>query len=670
MSPDVTSVTTARGEAWRLLANVGWFAIPVRVDRRPDGTKDVRPLVRWGSFADGSWDEAALERAWAGHEDAPGLAVLTGVRAGIFAADADSPQAEERLLRDVPRSPSFRSRRGIKVILRYPSGGHVPHGAGVLGEHLDVISDGGLLVLPPTGGYDWLPSASAFDVPPAEAPGWILRALQERTRERREPVAVGGGPIQEGERNATLTRICGKLNRALGPEDAAQVLLSVNQFRCSPPLPEKEVLAIASSVARYTAEEVEQEETGPTPPPWPELEPEALHGLAGEVVSKIEPHTEADTAALLVDFLACFGSAAGSEAHAAAEGAEHPARIWPVTVGRTSKARKGSARRLIDRVFELVDPAWVDDRRILGLGSGEGLVADLAGEQADVRRLVVEEEFARILKVAERQGSTLTTTLRQAWDDVGRLGNRTKIDNLKVPRSHVSVIGHITLEELRASLTATELANGFANRFLFVLARRSKLLPEGGMVPERDLIYLADLVRAHLLEARQIRRRLRRTPDAAKVWEKLYRELAEDDPPGLLGAVTARAEAHVLRLSVAYALADGRTEIDVPHVRAAWALWQYCAASARYIFGEVLGDPKADALLAAITEAGPRGMTLTQQRDLFGGHVPGDELAAIRRRLEEPGKIVTVERATGGRPVRVSLLSVLSAQTRKGSSEG
>lgn len=129
--------------------------------------------------------------------------------------------------------------------------------------------------------------------------------------------------------------------------------------------------------------------------------------------------------------------------------------------------------------------------------------------------------------------------------------------------------------------------------------------------------------------------------------------------------MTARAEAHVLRLSVAYALAEVRAEIDVPHVRAAWALWRYCAASARYIFGEVLGDPKADALLAAIAEAGPRGVTFNEQRDLFGRHVSSDELTAIRRRLEEAGKIRTEHRGTGGRPVGVSLLSALSAQTRK-----
>ncbi len=241
----------AHGESWSLFARLGWFAVPVRVDRRPDGSKDIQPLVRWRELADGPRDEGGLERAWAGQKSASGLAVLTGERAGIFAVDADSPEAEERLLRDLPRTPSFRSRRGLKAIFRYPAGERVPHGAGVLGTSLDTISDGGLLVVPPTPGYEWLPSLGPSDVPVAEPPAWIRRAAADREREHRQPVAVTDAPIVEGERNATLARIAGALVRWLGPKDATQVLLATNATRCAPPLPDREVLGIARSVSRY-----------------------------------------------------------------------------------------------------------------------------------------------------------------------------------------------------------------------------------------------------------------------------------------------------------------------------------------------------------------------------------------------------------------------------------
>jgi hypothetical protein len=53
------------------------------------------------------------------------------------------------------------------------------------------------------------------------------------------------------------------------------------------------------------------------------------------------------------------------------------------------------------------------------------------------------------------------------------------------------VAGDVTLEELRRVLTSTEAANGFANRFVHVLARRTKRLPSGGNLDDRDLYDLA-----------------------------------------------------------------------------------------------------------------------------------------------------------------------------------
>jgi hypothetical protein len=39
--------------------------------------------------------------------------------------------------------------------------------------------------------------------------------------------------------------------------------------------------------------------------------------------------------------------------------------------------------------------------------------------------------------------------------------------------------------------------------------------------------------------------------------------------PGLLGAVTARAEAQCVRLALLYTLLDGKANIEVPHLDAA-----------------------------------------------------------------------------------------------------
>ena len=55
---------------------------------------------------------------------------------------------------------------------------------------------------------------------------------------------------------------------------------------------------------------------------------------------------------------------------------------------------------------------------------------------------------------------------------------------MRATAPHLSVISHITVDELRAEITRTSCVNGFLNRFLFACVRRSKVLPFGGAVPE------------------------------------------------------------------------------------------------------------------------------------------------------------------------------------------
>src|SRR5205814_1462356 len=124
-------------------------------------------------------------------------------------------------------------------------------------------------------------------------------------------------------------------------------------------------------------------------------------------------------------------------------------------------------------------------------------------------------------------------------------------------------VGHVTAEELRRSLRAVEIANGLANRFLFGLVRRSKRLPNGGTLDGDQLAPMAAAVGRALARGRALSR-LRRSTEADQHWARLY-DSFDDDVDGVLGSLTARAEAHVLRLSVAYAALDGSSVITVEH---------------------------------------------------------------------------------------------------------
>jgi hypothetical protein len=116
-----------------------------------------------------------------------------------------------------------------------------------------------------------------------------------------------------------------------------------------------------------------------------------------------------------------------------------------------------------------------------------------------------------------------------------------------------------------------------------------------------------------------------------------------------------------LRLSVVYAGLDGTSEIDAPHLKAAWAVWRFCEDSAAYIFESATGDEVADRLLRSLREAAPAGLDGTQQRDLFGRHVSGDRLANARQQLEDLGLAETVTEDTGGRPRIITFANATEA---------
>jgi Protein of unknown function (DUF3987)/Bifunctional DNA primase/polymerase, N-terminal len=391
---------------------------------------------------------------------------------------------------------------------------------------------------------------------------------------------------------------------------------------------------------------------------WPDsLQSDAFYGVAGDLVRTIEPHTEADPAALLVQFLTVFGNIVGRRAHFKAEADRHGMNLFVMIVGETSKGRKGSSWSHVRRIAEGVDHEWSGGRIQQGLSSGEGLIwavrdpiykrepirksgrvvsyqnvtAD-CGVQ-DKRLLVLEAEFASVLKILDREGNTLSATLRQAWDN-GTLRILTKNSPAQATGSHISMVGHITGDELRRYLTATEKGNGFANRILWVCARRSKSLPEGGALDRSALQEIISRI-ARAVEFARSTDELRRSSKARNLWGEVYPGLSAGRP-GLLGAVTSRAEAQVMRIASIYALLDSSDVIKEVHLRAALALWRYAEQSARCVFGDSLGDPVADQLLRALRKS-TAGLTRTDIRDLFGRNRRAEEIETALTSLDHCG---------------------------------
>lgn len=403
---------------------------------------------------------------------------------------------------------------------------------------------------------------------------------------------------------------------------------------------------------------------------WPVLDDAALHGLCGDVVKLLEPHTEADRVALLVSFLSEAGTMLNRGPHLILDGVFHPLLFWPVLVGNSSKSRKGTAGKRIQTLVSLADPTWTRGEAKGTLSSGEGLAFAVRDAQykeepvkvsgmptgdtqtvlvdsgvEDKRLFLVQSEFGAVLRVMAREGNSLSGVLRDAWDGL-TLAPMTKANRVRATDPHIGIVAHVTKDELLRNLTDTEASNGFGNRYAWFVVRRSKELPFSSNPSDAALLQLATRMGKALQGARSFGT-IGLTDLAREAWKAVYHELSADRP-GMAGALLARGEAHVMRLSALYACLDGHASIGLVHLKASLSLWQYAEESTRLIFGDSLGNPIADTILRALRASGE--ISDSQVSDLFGRHLSSAKLEQSKTVLLTAGLAHCVSIETGGRP--------------------
>jgi hypothetical protein len=419
------------------------------------------------------------------------------------------------------------------------------------------------------------------------------------------------------------------------------------------------------------AEDEALEIPGPFEPIHPVLSPSCFYGPLGEITEAIAPHTEADRAAILTQMITGFGSLVGYSPHFWVGSTCHYTNLFTCIVGRTSKARKGTSFSYIREGFKIIEPAWVLDRIHSGASSGEGIIwsvrdpitkneplkdkGKFTGEYvqviidqgiSDKRLLLLENEFARPLTVMGRDHNTLSEILRDAWDHMP-LESMSKHDPGRAQQAHISIVAHITAKELIALLKDHAFFNGFANRFLWVCARRANYLPEPPSFADLELASYFEYLKKVALWASQVGE-MERHEAARKIWNERYRELsAEGD--GKFGAATDRAEAQVLRLAMIYALSTGARVIDVQAQEAAFAMWKYCEDSARFLFDDTLTKSEAKRILAGLRFK-LEGMTNSEiHNQIFKRNVPARLIKQILESLKALGVVTSQQESTGGR---------------------
>ena len=403
----------------------------------------------------------------------------------------------------------------------------------------------------------------------------------------------------------------------------------------------------------------------------PHLAKEAYYGLAGKIVGRILPETEADPAALLTSLLIYCGTYIGPDgAYFVVEGDRHYCKDNAVLVGMTAVGRKGVSQGRIEELMRAVDLPFVIDNQTSGLSTGEGLVNEVRDKRTkinedgevevidegveDKRLLVTEAEFASPLTLMRREGNTLSHIVRNAWDN-RQLRFITKSNPVRSTDSHISILGHITENELKMHLTEEKLGGGIANRFMFMLVHRSKILPHGGNpdpVPEEMKRKLKDALQWGR-EAGEIP--LSREPDpvqhhisARELWEEIYGPLSEGEK-GLIGSVISRGYAHVRRVATIYAVLDRSPVVEVDHLLAGLAVWQYAEDSARAIFGTLTGNSMEDQILEELEFRGEEGLSKTEISDLFKRNTEAQKINAALKNLLDDGRVVRRTEEGSGR---------------------
>jgi len=466
----------------------------------------------------------------------------------------------------------------------------------------------------------------------------------------------------------------------LEPDDVADIPRQVKNAFATPATPgyaaaeaatiDFEASGPREAVADEGEEYLEDLEAMPLPelpqlPPRPDLF--LRHGVIGHFMRIVEPETEAHPVALGAALVAAVGNCIGRGPFTMVGRTPHRANLFVCVTGNTASARKGTGADIIADCMKPADEYWATYCQSPNLVSGEGVIDALrdrvvklvpkkGGPPDDFEEVVVDpgvddkrllitcSELAAVLKAASRECNTLSQILRELWDGktcrtLAKNCARTATD------PHLSIVAHVTRQELLRVAKASDIFGGLMNRFVFVLSERVRLLPHGGNLD--DLGAIPSRIADTIDHGRTVGR-MSRSPAADRLWETAYPELTTPTGSELLVAILRRGDAQVLRLSMLTALVAGRAVIEEDDVAAALDLWRYSAASATAIFGGV-----EDALFNRVAEAiaATPGITRSRLHERLGWKLGSAQLVETLGRVQAAGAARCDKEKTAGRPV-------------------
>jgi hypothetical protein len=311
----------------------GWSVFPLR-------PRDKRPLIEWKEFQTRMATEEEIAKWFLGTKN--NIGIVTGKISDLTVLDCDSEEAiafvekkRVRLTKQVQTSNGrhyyFRYLQGSTNFQSHPEW-----------QKIDLRSEGGYVAAPPSihpsgAAYAWMNGVDAIE----ESPCWLLPTEKSLTPQPSVTATQDyWAPAVYPGRNKALTRLAGHLLPNNSTHEALAMCRAWN-LQNTPPLPDDELIQTVNSIAQAEARKadlnshfslISQERI------WPQLAPEALHGIVGDIVRTIAPHTEADPVTLIAHTIAEFSAIIRRSAFTKIDGYQSPLVFWPVLVGNTSKA--------------------------------------------------------------------------------------------------------------------------------------------------------------------------------------------------------------------------------------------------------------------------------------------------------------------------------------------
>jgi len=253
-------------------AEWGWSLIPVHgIDKsgactcsNPKCEHPGKHPAIFNGVNGASNDVEILEKNWRNQADL-NLGLATGEESGVLVIDIDGPDAKAAWdsFGPCPDTLTVNTGKGIHLYFKHPAGKSFKNSVSGIAPHIDVRSNGGYVIVPPSRHY----SGRTYEFvdpaqPIASPPDWLIKRLDalegSRTTEGRERAKLSllkmTEGVAEGQRNNSVTAFFGKLlsmhRHGLDPLIAKRATWAFNKTFCKPPLSAEEVDQIIESISK------------------------------------------------------------------------------------------------------------------------------------------------------------------------------------------------------------------------------------------------------------------------------------------------------------------------------------------------------------------------------------------------------------------------------------